>query len=583
VAEENVGGPKPNVRKQNIDITAYAVADVKKLGLIVPDPPMVVGVPVNVTVRSVFHNNGPFGPVTVTDLIDAAAPPDCTVVQASGTNPTDVVLPVSVTVWIDQDFTLTCSTPSNHTFTWTDSITIDDLHVRDPNPNNNAASIALTNEVTTTADVKVTATTVNAPANSPANTNFNVSVNATVHNNGPYGPVAGSGSLSLSVPPDCTKAPAGSQAYSANLPTSTDVNVSKSWTVSCANQSDHTFSGSATVGYTLLHVNDPNTENNSMNSGNVVTVITKSADIKIVSVDVPAITFVPTDGPNNIDVTTNIHNNGPEVAVSTKTVAPAAGTCDAADNGGGGAFGETDPPSVPRVEVDPITEGLSPAQTSCSYSVTVSKALNAAHLIDPNTGNNSGLDTGILCLDVDGDGVGVGGNPCGNDNCPTVPNPGQEDSDGDGTGDVCDDTPNHDDGVKYCLKFGPAPVNLSDNGGAYMWVLCEIGNFSGHNDAVVITAAAALLSWTPPTGCTATTVLLIPGATSFVLLEDEQKFVLYRTKFECHAPATEQVIPISVTVSIDHVQEPPDGDDNNPSNDSKTVNQNILIGPPPPP
>jgi hypothetical protein len=53
VAEEDVGGAKPNVRKQNIDITAYAVADVKKLGLIVPDPPMTVGVPLNVVVRSV--------------------------------------------------------------------------------------------------------------------------------------------------------------------------------------------------------------------------------------------------------------------------------------------------------------------------------------------------------------------------------------------------------------------------------------------------------------------------------------------------------------------------------------------------
>jgi hypothetical protein len=72
---------------------------------------------------------------------------------------------------------------------------------------------------------------------------------------------------------------------------------------------------------------------------------------------------------------------------------------------------------------------------------------------------------------------------------------------------------------------------------------------------------------------------LIPGQTTFVLLEDEQKFVLYRTKFECHEPAIEQALSISITVSIDHV-----GDiDINPANDSVTVNQNILVGPPPPP
>jgi hypothetical protein len=35
----------------------------------------------------------------------------------------------------------------------------------------------------------------------------------------------------------------------------------------------------------------------------------------------------------------------------------------------------------------------------------------------------------------DGDGDGVG-DPC--DNCPDVYNPGQEDGDGDGVGDVCD-------------------------------------------------------------------------------------------------------------------------------------------------
>jgi hypothetical protein len=295
----------------------------------------------------------------------------------------------------------------------------------------------------------------------------------------------------------------------------------------------------------------------------------------------------------NVNAATTIHNNGPETATTTKSFSANAGTCT---NVVPGNVAETDPPSVTRVENDNLSVTL-PAGTSCTYGVTVSKALNAGHLSDPNLGNNSGLDNGVLCLDVDGDGVGVGGAPCGNDNCPTVPNTPQTDTDQDGIGDACDDTPNHDDTVKYCLKFGPAPVNLSDGGGSYMWVLCEIGNLTGHDDLVNITAASALITSAGPfdddppaggldadtDGCIATTTLLIPGRTDFVLLANEQKFVLYRTKFECHTPAVQSVVAITIQVCIDHVQQPPDGDDLNAANDCDSETQNVVIGPPPPP
>lgn len=48
------------------------------------------------------------------------------------------------------------------------------------------------------------------------------------------------------------------------------------------------------------------------------------------------------------------------------------------------------------------------------------------------------------------------------DNCPDHYNPDQTDTDGNGKGDVCDGTPDHDVTVKSLLSFGPAPANLGD-------------------------------------------------------------------------------------------------------------------------
>jgi hypothetical protein len=126
--------------------------------------------------------------------------------------------------------------------------------------------------------------------------------------------------------------------------------------------------------------------------------------------------------------------------------------------------------------------------------------------------------------------------------------------------------------VKYLLMIGPAAVNLSDTNGRYEWDITEIGNVSsdaelvhismtitgaddGNADGDEATETAAVEAQEDsgvPAGCTRTQSLVLPGQTQFILASHEQKVIVWRVRFECHAPATAQVINQTVTVGVTH-------------------------------
>jgi hypothetical protein len=116
--------------------------------------------------------------------------------------------------------------------------------------------------------------------------------------------------------------------------------------------------------------------------------------------------------------------------------------------------------------------------------------------------------------------------------------------------------------VKSLLVFGPAPLNLSDTTGRYMWAVGEIGMkdqlplICAHKEVVDLS-----LTIVPDgiTGCLADPFapqLILPGRNPFYLLANEQKWVLYRTRFECHDSAAPGIYPLDIELCITHHTNP---------------------------
>jgi hypothetical protein len=107
----------------------------------------------------------------------------------------------------------------------------------------------------------------------------------------------------------------------------------------------------------------------------------------------------------------------------------------------------------------------------------------------------------------------------------------------------------HDVAVNYVSLIGPAAINLSDTAGRYMWILAAIKNNSSHNE---MARFGATFSGDLPVGCQRTETLVLPGQVTAVMAPGEQKTLIWRVRYQCHAPATPMPIRQAVTVGITH-------------------------------
>jgi hypothetical protein len=289
-----------------------------------------------------------------------------------------------------------------------------------------------------------------------------------------------------------------------------------------------------------------------------------------------------------------LHNNGPAAAdvVVSKTAAGESGVCSVAPATDSWSVSLAAAASASDADSFTITWLDDPKPPyDCAITLGKTAAITTVHVSDPSPVSATLAIQAVR--DSDGDGVLDDGNgddddldACNtgqsqncDDNCEYVPNPDQTDADDDGLGAACDEDDYHDLTVKSLAIFGPAPLNLSDSTGRYMWVIGEIGNLSDHTEIAQLnitldpSAIAGCLDFTP--------ALILPGHNPFTMPAGEQKWVLYRSRFECHEPGgVAGIYPIDVTLCIDHVTG--GGADLNTANDCQTRTKSLLIEDPTP-
>jgi hypothetical protein len=428
--------PGNNSASTTLTVDVIGQADVKISSQALVSPPSEISVSQNVglTLRKHLHNAGTYGPVDVSISPSASAPSDCTATPATG-NPTSATLPVSVDTVVDEGWTIHCSKPSSHTFSFNDSIAVTTSHVTDPDLTNNSASTGLTVKALAQADVKISSQAlVSPPSEIDVSASVPITLRKHLHNAGTYGPVEVSISPSASAPSDCTATPATGNPTSATLPVSVDTVVDEGWTIHCSKPSSHTFSFNDSIAVTTPHVTDPDLANNSASTDLTVDAIAK-ADVEISQELVDPPTEIDVSEDVNLTVRKHLHNVGPDGPVDV-SISPSASVppgCTATLQGGSGGAGAGFTPSggqAASASPNGLGEGDGSELTSAGYQPSVASPdpIIIGYDMDPSGNTCPGTGTadctlgtidpcvavpsggGSITMDVFLDGLPPGGN-----------------------------------------------------------------------------------------------------------------------------------------------------------------------------
>ncbi len=144
---DNLAGPDPNGSNDSASATTrvVAVADLKITNFTAMNPPdqIVIGQTLNVTMRKTIANGGPSSPMDATLTKTASASSGASVSPTSSTSDM-TALAVGSPQTMEETFTIGCSQPGFHTYTFTNEIRPSKAEDTDPDFSNNTAQVQIT-------------------------------------------------------------------------------------------------------------------------------------------------------------------------------------------------------------------------------------------------------------------------------------------------------------------------------------------------------------------------------------------------------------------------------------------------------